>query len=186
MFFAHREIDLESPTVIEMRGKSTILFKVCIGPKWHICEGSRVSTIIHLLMCGSWIAEMLLSSCGWVWPSCYLQFAIWLTERVQYLTCGYLIDSVLATQNCLQSLKCTVCVAQTTSGVAIGETKDRSKEFVYDHSYWSVEPQDTHYISQEQVIANTGEYSMGKVSWPPHLQSQDVDYEVGRTWASNK
>ena len=31
------------------------------------------------------IAEMLLSSCGWVWPSCY-QFAIWLTERVQYYT----------------------------------------------------------------------------------------------------
>ena len=59
------------------------------------------------------------------------------------------------------TLKCAVCVAQTTSGVAIGETKDRSKEFVYDHSYWSVEPQDTHYISQEQVIANTGECSMG-------------------------
>ena len=32
---------------------------------------------------------------------------------------------------------------------------------MYDYSYWSVEPQDTHYISQEQVIANTGECTVG-------------------------
>ena len=35
-FFTLREVDLESPTVIEMRGKSTILFKVCVGPTWHM------------------------------------------------------------------------------------------------------------------------------------------------------
>lgn len=66
------------------------------------------------------------------------------------------------TINNLYTMECTVHVVQTTSGVAIGETKDRSKEFVYDHSYWSVNPQDTHYISQEQVIVNTtGECTVG-------------------------
>lgn len=51
VFFTLREIDLESPTVIEMRDKSTILFKVCVGPTWHIMW---VFNIIHLLLHGSW------------------------------------------------------------------------------------------------------------------------------------
>ncbi len=37
------------------------------------------------------------------------------------------------------------------SGVAVGQTRDDSKEFEYDHSYWSVDSRDTHFIGQEQV-----------------------------------
>lgn len=32
-FSSIREIDLKSPTVVEMRDKSTILFKVCLGAR---------------------------------------------------------------------------------------------------------------------------------------------------------
>lgn len=38
------------------------------------------------------------------------------------------------------------------SGIAVGETRDDSKEFEYDHSYWSVNASDDHFISQEQVL----------------------------------
>ena len=41
------------------------------------------------------------------------------------------------------------------SGVAVGEFRDASKEFVYDHSYWSVHKTDRHFASQEQVRTNT-------------------------------
>ena len=40
---------------------------------------------------------------------------------------------------------------QTRGGIAVGETKDDSKQFKYDFSYWSVHPTDAHYVSQEQV-----------------------------------
>lgn len=40
---------------------------------------------------------------------------------------------------------------QTVSGLAVGETRDDSKEFEYDHSYWSVDTSDSHFTSQEQV-----------------------------------
>jgi hypothetical protein len=40
---------------------------------------------------------------------------------------------------------------QSVAGIAIGETRDQSKEFVYDYSYWSVDPKDAHFVSQEKV-----------------------------------
>lgn len=40
---------------------------------------------------------------------------------------------------------------KTVSGIAVGETRDDSKEFEYDHSYWSVDSSNGHFISQEQV-----------------------------------
>ena len=43
---------------------------------------------------------------------------------------------------------------KTVSGIAVGETRDDSKEFEYDHSYWSVDTSDNHFISQEQVLHN--------------------------------
>lgn len=61
VFFTLREVDLESPTVIEMRGKSTILFKVCVGPTWHMMS---VFNIIHLLLHGSWNGEMFVVGYG--------------------------------------------------------------------------------------------------------------------------
>ena len=33
----------------------------------------------------------------------------------------------------------------------MGETRDDSKEFVYDHSFLSVDPMDDNFVSQEQV-----------------------------------
>lgn len=41
---------------------------------------------------------------------------------------------------------------QTVSGIAVGETRDDSKEFEYDYSYWSVDTSDDHFVSQEQVL----------------------------------
>ena len=41
--------------------------------------------------------------------------------------------------------------SQTVEGVAVGETRDDSKLFEYDHSFWSVETQDLHFVNQEQV-----------------------------------
>lgn len=41
---------------------------------------------------------------------------------------------------------------KTVSGIAVGETRDDSKEFEYDHSYWSVDTGDDHFVSQEQVL----------------------------------
>ena len=40
---------------------------------------------------------------------------------------------------------------QTVDGVAVGEKRDDSKEFKYDHSFWSVDSNDVHFITQEQV-----------------------------------
>ncbi len=37
--------------------------------------------------------------------------------------------------------------------MVVGETRDDSKEFKYDHSFWSVDDKDTHFITQEQVGA---------------------------------
>jgi len=33
----------------------------------------------------------------------------------------------------------------------VGETRDDSKEFLYDFSYWSVDPRDQHFTTQELV-----------------------------------
>lgn len=41
---------------------------------------------------------------------------------------------------------------KTVSGLAVGETRDDSKEFEYDHSYWSVDTSNDHFVSQEQVL----------------------------------
>ncbi len=41
---------------------------------------------------------------------------------------------------------------QTVNGVAVGEKRDDSKQFEYDHSYWSVDAQDPHFTTQEQVM----------------------------------
>ena len=41
---------------------------------------------------------------------------------------------------------------KTVSGIAVGETRDDSKEFEYDHSYWSVDTSNDHFVSQEQVL----------------------------------
>ena len=41
---------------------------------------------------------------------------------------------------------------KTVSGIAVGETRDDSKEFEYDHSYWSVDTRNDHFVSQEQVL----------------------------------
>lgn len=56
---------------------------------------------------------------------------------------------------CVSSAKAVLRIpplaSQSREGVIVGEMKDASKQFVYDHSYWSVDPRDTHYITQEQV-----------------------------------
>ena len=44
----------------------------------------------------------------------------------------------------------------------MGETRDDSKEFEYDHSYWSVDSQDSHFITQEQVEQLTNDSCMGQ------------------------
>lgn len=31
------------------------------------------------------------------------------------------------------------------------KARDSKKEFFFDHSYWSVDPKDQHFITQEQV-----------------------------------
>ena len=38
------------------------------------------------------------------------------------------------------------------------KARDSKKEFFFDHSYWSVDPKDQHFITQEQVriVLNTG------------------------------
>lgn len=41
--------------------------------------------------------------------------------------------------------------SQTVAGVAVGETRDDSKAFEYDHSFWSVDSQDLHFVTQEMV-----------------------------------
>lgn len=46
-------------------------------------------------------------------------------------------------------------IFQTVSGIAVGETRDDSKEFEYDHSYWSVDTSGDHFVSQEQVHNGT-------------------------------
>ena len=33
----------------------------------------------------------------------------------------------------------------------MGESREDNKEFEYDYSYWSVNPADMHFITQEQV-----------------------------------
>ena len=55
----------------------------------------------------------------------------------------------------LSLLGCTSCKyiisLQFVAGIAVGETRDQSKEFVYDYSYWSFDPRDAHFVSQEKV-----------------------------------
>jgi kinesin family protein 16B len=46
---------------------------------------------------------------------------------------------------------------KSESGVAVGELRDASKEFIYDHSYWSVYKDDPHFTSQEQIFSDLGE-----------------------------
>lgn len=53
---------------------------------------------------------------------------------------------------CMHVVTAVSFCTQTVDGVAIGETRDDSKEFKYDHSFWSVDKQDLHFVTQEQVI----------------------------------
>ena len=43
-----------------------------------------------------------------------------------------------------------LCV-QTTDDVIVGQTREKVNEFVYDYSYWSLDPNDPHFVPQEQV-----------------------------------
>ena len=44
-----------------------------------------------------------------------------------------------------------LCCVQTTDDVIVGQTREKVNEFVYDYSYWSLDPNDPHFIPQEQV-----------------------------------
>lgn len=42
---------------------------------------------------------------------------------------------------------------QTADDVIVGQTREKVTEFVYDYSYWSVDPHDQNFIPQEQVVS---------------------------------
>ncbi|XP_019864249.1 PREDICTED: kinesin-like protein KIF16B, partial [Amphimedon queenslandica] len=47
---------------------------------------------------------------------------------------------------------------KSEAAVAVGEMRDASKEFIYDHSYWSVSSDDSHFASQEQIFSDLGHH----------------------------
>ena len=72
--------------------------------------------------------------------------------------CHYLIPLIIIIINFRNNFKIIYfnpSLPKVESGVAVGEFRDASKEFVYDHSYWSVHKTDRHFASQEQVRTNT-------------------------------
>lgn len=46
---------------------------------------------------------------------------------------------------------------KSKAGITVGELRDASKVFVYDHSYWSVNKSDHHFASQEQIFSDLGQ-----------------------------
>jgi kinesin family protein 16B len=45
---------------------------------------------------------------------------------------------------------------KTTDDVIVGQTREKVNEFVYDYSYWSLDPNDPHFVPQEQVFNDLG------------------------------
>ncbi|CAI8044186.1 Kinesin-like protein Klp98A, partial [Geodia barretti] len=45
---------------------------------------------------------------------------------------------------------------KTTDDVIVGQTREKVNEFVYDYSYWSLDPSYPHFVPQEQVFNDLG------------------------------
>ena len=91
---------MESPVVLEMKGKSTLLRKV----GYQLVSGSEC-----------------------------------LFKQLHRCSKNFHFPHVVV-----------LCV-QTTDDVIVGQTREKVNEFVYDYSYWSLDPSYPHFVPQEQV-----------------------------------